>query len=662
MAKKIKISNRCNPKSELQSSTITALPQINFSPYRLFACVGLVCSILVIYVQTFDFGFINYDDDKIIYENAVVMHGLTWGGIKSAFFEPVVFWGWYPITALTHMLDFQLFGLSPTPYHILNVLFHIFNSLLLFFVLQRMTGRFWCSFTVVTLFAIHPLNVEVVAWASQRKTLLAAFFFLLTLISYHRYTLDKKSATYWLSVALFILSLLAKPMMVPLPVMLLLLDFWPLHRINTIPFKQLLVDKIPFLAVALIVSYITLYIGEMHQDIMSVRSVDWPTRIQSSIIGYITYPKAMLWPHNMGVLYPFKDSFSAASISIALSLLTITTFIVWRLRKALPFCIVGWLWYLVSLIPMNNLFNPGQHAWADRYGYVTLIGLFVGMVWSFASILERVPQWKKASVSIFAALMTAFIVISYSQAAIWKDSTTLFEHSLKACGPSAVLHNNLAIEYAKGSNLKKAFYHSQEAVQLGGTPSVLLNLGLFYRQAGNREQSLIHFKQAILMHPDYPMPYIYLGIDSYEQKNYLQALKYYKKGLELSKKSRDDRTASLVHYNIGCLFAEERKTDEALYNFQQSIHYNPLNAESHFSLGLVFRDLNKLNDAMIQFRLAINCKPNFAEAHNNVAILCDMHGNVSEAIEHFREALRINPKYLPAQENLNELLQRQNRR
>lgn len=622
----------------------------------LLACLALAGCILLIYTQTFHFDFIHFDDDRIIFENAAVMQGLSWKGFFTAIAEPVVFWGWYPVTALSHMIDYQLFGLSPERCHMVNVGLHMINTFLLLYLLHRMTGSFWVSLTVAALFAIHPLNVETVAWPSQRKSLLAALFFFLTLIFYQRYASQNKRRDYVLALFFFVISLLAKPWLVTLPFLLLLLDHWPLGRWSHVSPKQLLYEKIPYLGVAIIISWITWRVGWVSGNLDASVRVDWASRLQCAVVAYADYVRMMFWPSHMGILYPFPNQWPISNVVFSIVLLLVITMVAFHWRKTMPYVLVGWGWYFLVLLPVNNIIDAGVRARADRYAYVPLIGLFIVCAMCCATWLGRFPRWKKIAFPAAALLWVCLLLKSHGQTSFWKDSTTLFEHTLRACGPSSNIHNNLGALYAQQTDWDNAMFHYQESLRLGANPATHNNIGMLYSQAGKRLEAASQFNQALQLKPDYADPHINLGTLCYDQQQLDDALAHYQKAVAISTMQREDKSCSQAHSGCGIVLAKEGKTEEALQHFQESIRHNPFYAQAHNNLGLVLMNLNKIDEAIAQFRTALDIKPDYVEVHNSLGIALTMQGNKRQAAEQFRETLRLQPGNTQARENLKLLL------
>jgi hypothetical protein len=477
--------------------------------YELWVSLLLVLATLVAYWQVLDHSFITYDDDLYVTNNSYVLQGLNLISIKWAFSLNDAFY-WHPLTWLSHMLDVELYGLNSGMHHSTNLIFHALNSILLFFVFNRMTGKLWRSAFVAACFALHPLNVESIAWVAERKNALSTLFWILTILSYTLYV-ERPGQLRYLSVVLcFILGLMAKPMLVTLPFVLLILDFWPLNRwrLGSTDFKlsaswHLLIEKIPLFALAflsILVSSLSVYrLG----IVTSVNLKPLGLRIANALISYVNYLGKMLWPGNMAFLYPYPLTVSVwQTIGSGFLLLFFSTTFLINLRKT-PYLGVGWLWYLGTLVPVIGLVQAGfWPAMADRFTYVPAIGIFVIIAWGLPDLLAGWQSGKKILFSAAAVVLLFFMTMTSAQVKYWRDSKALYKHTLEVTKNNYLVHNNLGNVYFRNRQLPEAVYQFSEALRINpGYALAHNNLGASLILMGNIEKAIFHFQEAIKINP-----------------------------------------------------------------------------------------------------------------------------------------------------------------
>ena len=422
----------------------------------IFICLILLVITFSVYWQIHTFDFIRFDDDQYVYGNPHVKTGVTMNNVIWAFtaFHSC---NWHPLTWISHMIDCQFFGLNPGPHHVVNLAFHIINTLLLFLVFKKMTGGLWQSAFVAALFALHPLHVESVAWIAERKDVLSAFFWMLTIFVYEKYARRPTVVRYFFVFLFFALGLMSKPMVVTLPFVLLLMDLWPLkririnhppdgkstHQINIM--YRLILEKIPLFFLSAISSVITFYAQKSGQSVANLNLIPIHTRIANSLVSYATYIESMIWPTKLGVLYPYVFQqpvwkiMGACLIVIFISLLSVTT-----IRK-IPYFFVGWLWYLGTLIPVIGLVQVGRQAMADRYTYIPFIGLFIIFAWGMSDFYGKIQKSRIAFASSAMIIVTVLTIVTWKQIGYWKNSILLFEHTLAVTSDNYLIHNNLGL-------------------------------------------------------------------------------------------------------------------------------------------------------------------------------------------------------------------------
>ncbi len=508
-------------------------PTKHLERYLLFT---LAITTMAVFSQVLWHDFINYDDPAFVYLNPYIQSGLSFDALRWAFTSGYEA-NWIPLTWISHILDVQFFGLNPAGHHAVNLLLHTASSCLLFVFLKRATGALWQSFAVACLFALHPLHVESVAWIAERKDVLSTFFMMLTLNAYVWYRQQPGVARYCATLACFALGLLSKSMLVTLPLVLLLLDWWPCsqfltasdaviyRRTNSI---RLFVEKIPFLVLAAGTSAMTYWAHHASGEVTQGYTLF--SRMGKSCIAYMLYLYKMIWPADLSVLYPFsKYPPSSEKVLLSLCALLLITGIAFWQRFRFPFLVTGWLWYLITMLPVIGLIQIGQHTIADRYTYIPLIGIFVMVAWGIPLLLER---WRiqPLMVGVISAIMlVGMITVTIVQLRYWKNSFTLFSHAVAVTNDNWVAQNNLALVYMKDEKYDEAIIHLSESIK--AKPSYALaymNLGVAYRGKRDFQKSLDAFNWALVFQPGnatvhFNLALLYLDFDKIElaQKEYL---------------------------------------------------------------------------------------------------------------------------------------------
>ena len=580
-------------------------------------CLFLVIAILAVYWQVGNHEFVNYDDNDYITENQHVQAGLTLKSIVWAFTSTHAS-NWHPLTWLSHMLDCQIYGLNPGGHHFTNVFFHILNSILLFLVFKRMTGAFWKSAFVATLFAIHPLHVESVAWAAERKDVLSTFFWMMTMGSYVWYVERPGTNRYLLVLLFFALGLMAKPMLITLPFVLLLLDYWPLGRFNKRSLALPLVwEKIPFFVLAAASSIVTFFVQQSGGAVRSLDVLPLFVRISNALVSYISYIVKMILPHNLAILYPHPKDFPMWQVAGACLLLVFISFMAIRAVRRHPYFAVGWLWYLGTLVPVIGLVQVGSQSMAERYTYIPLTGIFIIIAWGVSDLVAR-WQYKKEGLAVASAiLLSILIVATWFQVGHWTNSITLFSHAIDVTENNSIAHNNL---------------------------------GVALKDHGKLSEATGHYYEALRINPDYVFAHNNLGNALADQGRVSEAISHYYEALRI------DHDYVLAHNNLGNALADQGRVSEAISHYYEALRIKPDYADAYYNLGNVLTRQGKINEAISHYYKALRIKPNHARAHNNLGSAFVQHGRIFEAIKHYTEALRINPDLAKARGNLKKVL------
>jgi Flp pilus assembly protein TadD len=576
-----------------------------------------------------DNDFVDYDDDYYVTENTHVNKGVTFDSLTWAFTSSRSS-NWHPITWISHMIDCQLYGLNPRGHHLTSLLFHVANTLLLFLILARMTGTLRQSSFVAALFALHPLHVESVAWVAERKDVLSTFFMMLTLWVYTIYVKKGGVRRYLLVVLFFALGLMSKPMLVTLPFILLMLDLWPLGRLGLIRdtrnevtgqqaderpnIFQLLWEKVPFFVLAVVSSVVTFIVQERGGAVKLLEQYSIQTRIINAFVAYIEYIVNMVWPVKLVVLYPHPGSSLPLwkGVVTGLALVLITVLVIRKARK-IPYITVGWFWYAVTLIPVIGIVQVGSQAMADRYTYITLIGLFVIITWGANDLLSKWSHQKKWLGTLAAILLPVLMVLTWKQVQYWENSTTLYKHTLKHTSNNFIIHNNLGV--------------------------------VLYNQ-GRTEEAIKHYLQALQSYPDYADAHSNLGAAYAGSGMYKEAIEACKKAIKINP------DYAKAHYNLGVAYGGSGKYKEAAEAFQQALRIDPDDAQTHSNLGIAYAGSGKYQEATVAFKQAIRINPDYAKAHYNLGVAYGGSGKYKEAAEAYKQALRINPDYADAHYNL----------
>ncbi len=518
-------------------------------------CILLIAIVLTVYMQAGNHQFLNYDDDVYVTSNPNVAGGITRNNILWAFtsFDAA---NWHPITWLSHMADVQFYGMNPRGHHLTNVAVHTVSSLFLLLLLLRLTGAVWQSSFVAALFALHPLHVESVAWVAERKDVLSAFFWLLTLLFYAKFTTKRKYSLYFLSLFSFVLGLMSKPMLVTLPLVMLLMDFWPLERVRQSEQKirrhrfdriiSLAKEKIPFFACSLFSAAVTIYAQQKGEAIQGLEVISFKLRIENALSAYVKYVGKTIWPHDLAVLYPFPLSFplwQVISSLLVLLFLSVTAIRVGRLRPYLP---VGWFWFLVTLVPVIGLIKVGVQSMADRYSYIPSIGLFIMAAWGVPDLTKGLRHRKGILALLACAVIIASTVLTWQQLRYWRDNISLYRHTLQVTTGNSWINYNLGLALASAGDLDAAIQEYQKALLISPNNSnIHNNLGMALVRKGDTDEGIRELREALLLTPD--------NVEA--------------------------------HNNLGSAFAIKGDMDAAIQEFREAVVLNPNNTGAHYNLG-----------------------------------------------------------------------------
>ena len=588
-------------------------------------CGMLLLAVAVVFGQTVRHEFVNFDDDRYVVENPQITHGLTARTIGSAFTHSHA-GNWHPLTSISHILDWQFYGLWAGGHHLTNVLLHGATAVLLLLVLRQMTGRLWPSAVVAALFAIHPLRVESVAWVAERKDVLSGLFFMLTLAAYVGYVRRPFSlGRYMLVVTVYALALMTKPMLVTLPFVLLLLDYWPLGRFSVSGssataglsspeqsrFRRIvrpLLEKVPLFGLAAASSLATFLIHRESAGL--VENLPAYLRVPNVLVSYTAYLEQMFWPASLAVFYPFPSESIPAwqSIGALLLLIAITAGVVlWGRRR--PYLLVGWLWYLATLVPVIGLVQVGAQARADRYTYLTQIGVYVALVWLIADVVSHWRRRRLACGAVAAGVLASLGWCASVQTSHWRNSEALWSHTLECTSRNWYAYNNLAVILQNRGELDRAMEYLQ--VALAANPQSvesLTNVGMILRHRGRLDEAIGYHRKALAIDPQF----------------------------------------ARAHNNLANALNQSGRLEEAIVHYEQAIEIAPQVAETQYNCGVALSQLGRLDDAIAHYRKAVELNPGFGPAREHLAIALYFRGHVSEAVAECHDLLRFYPNQIGA--------------
>jgi tetratricopeptide (TPR) repeat protein len=541
-------------------------------------CGALIALVLLVFAPVRHHEFLFFDDPLLVTQRPEVLRGLTWENVRWAFTNG---WGcnWHPITWLSHMLDIQLFGLDAGGHHLTSVLLHAANAVLLFLVLQLMTGQAAPSAFVAALFAVHPLHVESVAWVAERKDVLSAFFWMLTLWAYVGYARRPAAARYLAVLVLFALGLASKPMVVTLPFVLLLLDVWPLGR--TALGMRLVWEKLPLLALSVVVSVATVFFQQGCRAVSDLDSLPLGLRLENALVSYVAYVAKTLWPAHLAAFYPYPRSFPAWEVAGAAAVLAGLSLLAWASRRR-GYALVGWLWFVGTLVPVIGLVHAGEQALADRFTYVPLVGLLLVVAWGVPDLLRGWPP-RRLVLSIGAALVVAAcVVVARAQVAHWRNEATVWAHALDVTAGNDLAHNNL---------------------------------GMTLMMEGRAEEARAHFAEAVRIRPDNAVAHVNLGWALATQGHPDAALAEYEEALRIDPEQPD------AHFNLGLAVEKLGRGEEAIFHLEEAVRLRPDRAQSHRVLGRMLADRGRRADAVAQYQEALRLNPDDGRTRRALAEL-----------------------------------------
>lgn len=552
----------------------------------ILVMVLLIVATVITYLQVVQLHFINYDTPVYVNLNARVVSGITIDNIRWAL-TTTYFSNWHPLTWISHMLDMEIWGLNPAGHHASNLILHIANSLLLFILFHKISGKLLNSALVAGLFALHPLHIESVAWIAERKDLLATFFALLSILSYYYYTIRQNLFHYFPILFFFTLGLMAKPMIVTLPAILLLLDYWPLarfpqlyHKIDGDPIRpytnslsSIIMEKIPLILISILSSAITIVAQQGSMVSTNALSVDM--RLANSITSYGSYILKTIWPTNLAIIYPHPGMPLLSQIIPSALALILFSFMSIRWRRTKPWFGIGWLWFLGTLLPVIGFIHVGHQAMADRYTYVPLIGLFIIVAWGLNDILRKVRNKNTIYIALSISILLSSSILTWHQLRYWQDEKSLFSRAIEITGDNYIAEHNLGHFYLQKENYPKAIEHFKRAIKINSFHDIsYLNIGIAFSQIGDSQQAIALYQAALTINP----------------------------------------SLSLAEHNLAGEFAKRGQVDPAIKHYRRAIQLNPALLKSYFNLGEIHLQQGDIEEATILFKELLKVRPNNEKA------------------------------------------------
>jgi protein O-mannosyl-transferase len=655
------------------------------SQRNLLICLSLTTAALFVYAPVLQFGFVHFDDRTYVAMNPHLRGGMTLESVGWALTTALD--QWMPVTWLARILECQWFGMNSGVHHLINVLFHIANTWLLFGILNRTTAAPWRSALVAALFALHPLHVESVAWVTGLKDVLSMFFGLLTIWAYVRYTelLNAERGTsnsehrtpsphpspnaqrptpiafYCLTLLFFALALMSKPMLVTLPFVLLLLDYWPLGRTRwaeavrgqaaKLTPGQLFKEKIPFFVFAAGSCAATIWGQHTAGAVATLENLPLGSRLAGALLSYAGYLGKTIWPARLAVFYPVGVKASwAAELAAAIGVAAITTAVIWRARRE-PWLATGWFLFLGMLVPVIGLVQVGiVQTMADRYTYIPLVGLFIMLCWSVPRHRMDRQSTKAAVWIVVAVALAACTMLARIQVGYWKNSETLFRHALNVTQNNWLAHGNLGMVLEEEGQVSEAITHYEEALRIQpGYPQAHYNLGNALLKMGRTEEAIGHWGQALRINPNFAEAHYNLGAVLMGLGRLAEAVEHLEQAVRLRPESPE------THNALGAALVRAGRIPEAIDHYEQALRIQPNSPEYHNNLGIALFQVNRTQEAVTHCEQAVQLSPGYVQAYYNLGTILAAMGKTQEAIVYYEHAVRLKPDFVEAQNLLARL-------
>jgi Flp pilus assembly protein TadD len=632
------------------------MPRPASSRYVFVTASCLFVVTLAVYGRTLQCDFVNYDDPAYVTENDAVQAGLTMRSLAWAFtsFRNS---NWHPLTWLSLELEYQLYRDSPAGFHLTNIMLHAWAAALLFLLLQRMTSDLWPSAIVAGLFALHPLHVESVVWITERKDVLSAFFALLTCSAYVRYVMVRSPWAYVAALVSFSLGLMCKPMLVTMPFVLLLFDYWPLERWPkgkglSAPARAagfgLLTEKLPFFALSLASCAVTLWGQGQGGAVSSLTAISLDQRLANAIVTYGAYLVRAVWPDGLAIFYPYRAiTWHAGQVWVMLTALTIVSAIAVRTRLRWPYLFVGWFMYLGMLVPVIGMVQVGGQASADRYTYLPLIGIFIAVTWGGQRLIEHL---RLPSIAVAGAVGVVAIVLAtctYQQVGTWQDSVALWRQAIQAAPPNATADWLLGSALIQANQLEEATEWLNRALELEpAQPAAHYNLGFVLEKKGRSKDAMEHFRQALENPPGLWQAHVHLALGLWKRGRNDEACDH------LRAAARAEPRLSHAHTWLGKFHEQKGDWAEAIEEYRHAVESEPTSARAYNDLAVALGRRGEFARSFEAYMRALELAPGDAEVHNNLGIDLARDGKIAEALPHCRQAVALDAANVQYRANL----------
>ena len=635
---------------------------------RILICLVLAAATLLAYEPVLNNEFITYDDGSYIPQNPPVISGINPASLTWAF-TAFHSGNWHPLTWISHMLDCQLFGINPAGHHLMNLLFHVANSLLLFLIFQHMTRAVWPSAFIAAVFALHPLHVQSVAWAAERKDVLSTLFWLLTIWAYVRYVERPEAKRYTLALLFFVLGLLSKPMLVTLPFVLLLLDYWPLGRIRAgalhtgdhagkksgreqgpkmLSLASAVKEKLPFAALAAASSVVTFIAQRQGGAVAAMETLPFDLRVANALVSCVQYIGKSLWPTDLAFFYPHPGVHLPLWEGAAAGLLlAAASYAALRLARRRPYIPVGWFWYIGTLAPVIGIVQVGLQAMADRYMYVPMIGLTLIVAWGVFEVKAIPRSLLRIAAIVLVAGMGAG---TFVQAGYWHDSAALYRHAIDVTEHNWVAHTNLAVVLANQGRIDDAISEYRQALEIKPDyAEAQRHLAFHLANQGHTGEAIEHFNEALRIQPD-PEAHNNLGGLLARQGKRGEAIRHYEEALKL------DPDYAEAHFNLAFFLAQEGRSKEAVEHYSEAVRIRPDYADARLNLGNLLIALGRIDEGIAQYAELARYNPDYEKGQLAWGMQLAAQRKLDEAITHYNAAVRINPSYRDAYLQLGQAL------
>ena len=613
----------------------------------ILICIALTAITLAVFLQVNQHDFINLDDPIYVKDNTHVQSGITLSGTIWAFTTSHAHL-WHPLTWLSLMLDYQLYGLNAGGFHVTNLILHILSTILLFVLLNRITGATWKSAFVAALFALHPLHVETVSWITKRKDVLSALFWMLTLYLYVYYTEKPVMKRYLLVLLCYVCGVMSKPMVVTLPVMMILFDYWPLKRFasarNNLILWQLK-EKIPFFMLSIVSIFSVFYINRIRGNPLEF-GPPFASRIANASFAFIAYLDKTFWPRDLSFFYPFSDQIPLWQVLGSLGLIFFITLVAIIAVKRLPFLFVGWAWYTIAIAPVLGIIFNSDRTMSDNYTYLPSIGIFIMIAWGVPLLFPRQDMRQKVFVTAGMVFIAVIAVMAWKQCGYWKSSATISGHALQINDNNYMAHNVMGSALIVEGKTDEALNHYSASIHLKPNYApTYVSRGLSYEKLARYQLALNDFNHALSLQPDFDDAFNGRGVIYEKLGRHQQAINDYSQAINRNPADID------VYVKRGSLYEKLGRYQLAINDYNQLIHLNPAYAIAYNNRGTVFYKFGQYQEAIADYARAIRLRPKHADVYNNRGLAYGKLGQYQQAIEDFSEAVRLKPDYADAFNN-----------